>query len=233
MTTVVEDDFTATGTLTALTAWTPTITGSGYTEFRNTSTGIWQVAASGTEANCNVREANVHIATACLPAATAADVDLEFGVGFNQVSGTVFNVGVFARGGVGESVIVHIRNRFSSPDIYLEEEVDGMFTILASGNHGVSINDQVKLELRGASAEVFHNDNGAGYEPLLTGTISVTSPGASGLLKGNMTANSSFRTSEFGFGFGVNYFKLSEFASVESEGFPTELLLRNNTLLRM
>lgn len=234
MTTVVEDDFTATGVLTALTSWTPTIAGTGYASFRSNSTEIWQVKASGAEANCSALQSNVHVAAQADPAATEADVDVEIGIGFEQVSGTNFNVGVFARGDATNCVTAYIIKRFASPDLFLEEQVDGVFTTLSSANTDIRNGDKFKLEVRGTAAKVYHDDNGVGYgAAVISTTVSVTGAGESGIFKGNMSVNSGRDVAQFAFGYGLNFFKLSEYSSAGDGGFPAAIFQHNNTLLRM
>ena len=182
MAVVVQDEFTEVSN-TALTAHTPTTTGTGWTERDRTGLISHQVFGAFDDVAPSSSETDDRVVTTSDPDPTEADVDVEATCSSTLGSGSGDAMGFVARYADNSNFYSAGTYQASAgSDKKIFKEVSAVVTELATGDNGLSVGDTFKFELRGTTLKLFHK----GVEELSATDSAITAAGSAGIFHGSV-----------------------------------------------
>ncbi len=210
MAVVVQDEFTEVSN-TALTAHTPTTTGTGWTEQARSGSISHQVFGSFDDVSPSSDEPEDHVITTGDPNPTEADVDVEFTCSAAAGAGSGDPYGFVARFADADNFYsAGTYQATAGADKKIFKEVSTTVTELATGDEGWAVSDTLKFELRGSDLKLFHK----GSEVLSASDSAITAAGAAGIFHGNIWNSGDDLDQDQA----LDDYKCTEFASVIDAG---------------
>ena len=213
MTVVFNDDFTVDVVDTIITSITP-LTGTGYTEIRNTTTTTVESDATADEIRPLAFDGSDGMVYSMDPAPTEADVDVILAVS-NMLTFNDDYKCLMAR-------FVDVDNHYgiaitgdATVRAFLYKMVSATFTNLGTGATTPASGDRFKLKIRGTTIEYFIDDAGAGF----TSEVSVTDTAISAAGKacigwGDINGSTQFNTGDTSANEKYGAVSVDEFAAV-------------------